>query len=62
MSKCHCGNDRAKEWHMVCPACWDRLPQDLRDEVYDAYVEKKGSSRHVAAIRACLEFLKKAGA
>lgn len=55
---CQCGQKRDKEWHLVCAECWEKLPQNLRDELYDAYNEKQGSPRHIASIRACFQYLR----
>lgn len=59
--KCRCGNAKEKFWHLLCAACWARLPKELQDEVYEAYAEKEGSPRHVTAIRECFENLRDQG-
>lgn len=55
--KCMCGKWREKPWHLVCPACWGTLPQNLRDEVWTLYQVDRGSGPHLAAIRECVKWL-----
>ncbi len=57
--RCRCGNLKAHDWHLLCQACWARLPVDLQDEVWNAYREQRGSERHTAAMRAAIEFLRR---
>jgi hypothetical protein len=57
--KCRCGSYLEKEWHLVCKTCWARLPENLRNEVYEAFVESRGSPRHMEAIRNCREHLRR---
>ena len=57
--RCRCGGLREKRWHLVCPTCWERIPAPLKGELYDAYREKDGSPRHIAAIRQCFVALGK---
>lgn len=55
---CRCGALKVKDWHLVCAECWDRLPAELRDEVWAALKEDgQGTARHRAAVRSCYEFL-----
>lgn len=42
-----CGSEKDKNWHLVCAACWGRLPQHLRDELYDSWQQHRGTPRPV---------------
>ncbi len=53
-----CTGLREKSWHLLCPQCWGKLPLSLRNEVYAAYKQCPGSSRHTIAIRVCLDHLR----
>lgn len=55
---CRCGRAKTESWHLLCVKCWKKLPKPLQDEVYATWKEKAGSPRHVAAMRACIEYLR----
>jgi hypothetical protein len=57
-TKCHCGKERRKLWHLVCENCWKQLPGELQSEVYHAYKTDNGGPSHRAAVRRVFEFLK----
>jgi len=50
-TKCHCGNERRKLWHLVCEECWNKVPAELQSEVYHAYKSAEGGPRHRIAVR-----------
>lgn len=54
-----CRNKREKAWHLLCPSCWAKIPLPMQEEVYAAYRKCHGSPRHIQAIKACLEYLRK---
>jgi hypothetical protein len=51
-----CKNGR-EMGHVFCRDCWFELPKGLRDTVWNEYRKQPGSREHVAAIRACVDFL-----
>lgn len=62
--RCRCGLTKDKLWHLVCCACWPRLPTVLQIEVNEAYQERRRSwddpeltKRHTVAMRQCLTAL-----
>lgn len=55
--RCRCGSQKTKGWHLVCPTCWAKVPPALQAEVYDAYKEQQGSTRHITAVRQALRSL-----
>lgn len=41
----------------ACPADWNRLPKQLRDEIYAAYKRKRSDPmRHIEAMAAAIEW------
>jgi len=59
---CRCGKQKQKSWHLLCPSCWGRVPQLLRDECYYEYKKAQGSEVHRKVIREIFEFLGPRGA
>ena len=47
-----------RSWHLVCPACWNKLPAELRDELWEAFQKEPGTERHRVAVRQVLQYLK----
>ncbi len=53
-----CRRERALGWHLACPTCWHRLPEELRQAVWYEYKRLPRSAAHLAAIRECEEWWK----
>lgn len=58
--ECKCGSEKSKSWHLVCNTCWEKIPQEIRDELYAAYTEAQGTERHKSAVHAALTALESA--
>jgi hypothetical protein len=57
LSKCPipgCQNKIVKEWHLLCPECWDLVPGKLQRDIYMAYKGLPGSGHHRKLICECL--------
>lgn len=53
-----CTKEKDKTWHLVCSTCWSKLPKDLREELYQAFMLEYASKKHIKLIHKCLEYLR----
>lgn len=44
-----CKTPKEKQWHLLCPEHWGKTPERLRDGVWEAYKNKRGTPDHRAA-------------
>lgn len=56
---CQCGAPLARPTHLACPACFDSLPEDLRDRFMEAARTKRGSNTYWSLSRAIKRALAK---
>lgn len=51
-----------KEWHLVCPACWERTPKPMQDELVAALAEAVAAGgpneRHLRACEVVVNHLR----
>ena len=41
-----CHSPKDKPWHLVCAACWTKVPMPDRELVYEQYKKARGSKAH----------------
>ncbi len=54
MSATHCpvcNAPKDKRWHLVCPACWAKVPAADQADVYELYSTRRGSPAHTKKCR-----------
>lgn len=52
----HACEARVPEARLMCPECWDQVPEPLQREVYSAWARGRGRGtlRHLQAVRAAI--------
>lgn len=53
----HCAKAKDKTWHLLCPNCWEILPERNQNELIESHSEMVNSDRHHNAIDAALRAL-----
>ncbi len=60
-NRCRCGGRKLEGWHLLCPWCWDLVPEEMQQRLYFEYKKECGSAAHNLVIREIYRLLGKRG-
>lgn len=52
-----CQQSKKQAWHLLCPACWEKVPSSSKTEVNDLQRIANNTPRHITKCREIVRYL-----